>query len=320
MLGWLSGTESDEGLSEYGGVGLAGKYGVITIGTNWGSNMSFYSGFSTNADKTVKRYQNLHRPSLPPLDTSKVYLTYVVMESGDSPIYWYSVQRQVWSDPARGKLPIGWSLGPTTFELFAPIMEYYYQNATPNDSFFLALSGWGYCHPYRNLMAKTKRPQTSWQDFLAITQTYLDRLELDQISLYTDAWFAFDRKKQDVITGKFARLRNVDAIFMGMGRDENALELGPNYLFDDKTVVCHVVTRWDEKNIGRSEENNQWLIDEIWRNTPSCRPAFIAVHPLSWSYYPSDLLFVTEKLGQDYVVVSPPDFVELFKQSKTSVK
>jgi hypothetical protein len=103
---------------------------------------------------------------------------------------------------------------------------------------------------------------------------------------------------------------------MGMGRDEGIIESGHNYTIgEENTLVSHVVTRWDATSIGRSEKNNKWLIDEIVRNTPAQRPAFITVHALSWAYYPSDLVSVLEGLGDDYVAVSLDDYRKLYISS-----
>jgi len=41
------------------------------------------------------------------------------------------------------------------------------------------------------------------------------------------------------------------------------------------------------------------------------------VHALSWSYHPSDLVAVAEKLGEDYVAVSPAELVEPINASLT---
>ena len=316
MIGFTEGTGSEKGLTEYFGVGLAGEYGKLMSVCNWSTSLSFYSGISVDIDKIVSKYSKIRRAQTPALDNSKVYVAFAIVESGDSPIYWQAVQRRVWEDPARGQIPIGWSLGPTSFEIFGPIVEYFYDQASANDYFFLAVSGSAYVHPYRNFMSRTSNPEKSWARHLELLQKYIDRLKMHQIALYTDAWTKFDREKNDPVTLRFAELRDIDMLIMGMGRDENALEIGPNYMLGKRNaVVSHVVTRWDTANIGRNDKNNAWLAEEIRKNTPSARPAFIVVHPLSWSYYPSDLVEVLKQLGSDYVAISLPDFCELYKKA-----
>ena len=80
-------------------------------------------------------------------------------------------------------------------------------------------------------------------------------------------------------------------------------------------LVSHVITRWDAANVGRSPENNRWLTNEIRRHTQEDRPAFIHVHPLSWSYYPSDLVEVLKELGEAYVAVTPPELKRLYLEA-----
>jgi hypothetical protein len=105
-------------------------------------------------------------------------------------------------------------------------------------------------------------------------------------------------------------------LIMGLGRDENAIQLGPNYLIGPRNVmVSHVVTRWNSNNVSRNDRNNEWLASEIRKNTPAQRPAFITVHPLSWSYWPSDLVNVMNRLGSDYVAVSPEALRKLYNST-----
>lgn len=84
----------------------------------------------------------------------------------------------------------------------------------------------------------------------------------------------------------------------------------------NNALVAHTVTRWDPANIGRNPANNQWLIDEVIANTPAQRPAFMVVYPLSWSYYPSDLQYVLNGLGPEYVPVTLRDFKILYEESQ----
>ncbi len=317
LIGWLGTDHTDDGLTEYHGVGLAGEYGKITVGSNWGTNLSLISGIEVDIPAMVQRYQKRLDNPMPRLQSDKVYLCFAVQESGDAPIYWECVQKKVWADPARGKMPIGWSLGVPVFELCPAILEWFYDNASAKDHFYIAMSGTGYCHPYRGLFSKTKNPRAEWEKYLSITDHYLKLSRIGQMGLYTDAWLPFDRSKQDPVTLKFAEgLSAVDTLIVGMGRDENVLEMGHNYLLGKRNVlVSHVVTRWDAHNIGRNAKNNQWLAEEIRKNTPQQRPAFLFVHPLSWSYFPSDLVDVMDRLGDDYIAISPEHFRPMYLQA-----
>ncbi len=313
---WYSGRDS--GIEEYTGVGLAGKYGKLTVPCDWTSNMSFLSGVEVDFKKAVTDYKERLNKNRTPLtlDEEKVYICFDIVDSGDAPVYWQCDQYFVWQDPERGKLPINYAVGPTTMELIPPILQWYFENATAKDYFYMGLSGACYTAPYREFMSLTDNPEAAWSEYLGLTQQYMDRLSLSEISLYTDAWEVYDRAEQDATTMKFVNhLKGLEALILGLGRDEHITEKSPHYFLGENNVlVSHVATRWDPQNIGRNPDNNQWLVEEIRKNTPTYRPAFMHVHPLSWSYYPSDMLEVLKTLGPEYEAVTISQFNELYRR------
>ncbi|ARN57065.1 GxGYxYP domain-containing protein [Sedimentisphaera salicampi] len=317
LVGWLDGGEDDIGLTEYGGVGIAGEYGMITLGTNWGANYSALSGISVDFASMIKRYQAKKDYSVPKLEDDKVYLSFVIQDSGDAPAYWQAIQAEVWKDENRGKLPIGWGITVSSLEMSAPMVEWFYDNAKANDYFYFCISGAGYCHPYRDFCSKTKNPEQAWDRYFTIIDEYAEFTGIEELGLYTDAWLEFDRKENDPVTKKFVNsLENIDTFILGLGRDKNIVKQGHNYLLgQEDSLVSHVVTRWDTKNTYPNKENQQWLANEIRKHTPKKRPAFIMVHPLSWSYFPTDLLKVTEMLGNEYQAISPRIFRDLYLKS-----
>ena len=109
-------------------------------------------------------------------------------------------------------------------------------------------------------------------------------------------------------------LKGIDTFIMGMGRDEDIVKDGHNYYIGKSNVlVSHVVTRWDASRVGqRDQQNDRWLRDDIILHTPEERPAFIMVHPVSWSYFPSNLTNVSKMLGDEYIAVSPDHFRKLY--------
>ncbi|AQQ71367.1 hypothetical protein SMSP2_01740 [Limihaloglobus sulfuriphilus] len=317
LIGWIDGGADDHGLSEYYGVGLAGRYGKVMLGSNWGINLSFHGGINVDFEAMTADYRSRKPSKTVELEDDKVYVALAVQESGDAPIYWECVQKKAWDDPGRGRIPFGWSIAPGVFEMCPGIIEWFYENATENDHFYFCLSGLAYCHPYRNFLDRTPEPQAAFEQQLDIVNRYARMAGIRQMGLYTDAWLDFDREKNDPITLNFAQgLEGINTLIMGMGRDENALEIGPNYFIgDNKTLVSHVVNRWDAAKVqDRDEANRRFLADDIRRHTPKERPAFIYVHPLSWSYFPSDMIKVMEMLPDEYVVVSQDEYYRLYSE------
>ena len=313
IIGWWSGG-NDEGQMEYYGVGLAGEYGKLCFCCGQTNNLSLLSGIPVDIAKMVSQYKK--RPISPPpvLDNNKVYISFVVID-GDSPDCWQGIQYKGWQDSGRGKIPIGWGITSPT-ELMPPVMQWYYENATPNDFFFLPPSGACYVHPYRDFLSKTPDPNAAWDGYLSLTQYYMDLLDMHEISLFTDAWLEFNRKDKDPTTLRFVNgLKKVDTLIMGFGRDKGITKY--NYLMGQNNVlVSHVITQWDPNNVGRNRKNNLWLAEEIRKHTPKTRPAFVYANPMFWSYWASDIVEVFNELGNEYIAVSPSDLKALYLQAQ----
>jgi hypothetical protein len=310
---WYS--EKDSGINEYSGVGLAGLYGLITYPCDWNTNLSFHSGIKIDWKKVGAKYRSSRTCQKEVFDKNKIYVCFAITDSGDSPMYWQAAEHKVWQDEKMGQIPISWSLGPGCIELTPVILEWFYDNIPAEDRFFLGYSGAGYTHPYQNLFSKTKSPEKAWAQYFDITDFYMNTLDIEYVCLYTDAWKEFSRKEKDPLTAQFAdNLPKVEAFIMGMGRDEAMTAEKALYCIGKSNVlVIHVMTRWDTQSIGRNAKNNQWLADEIRKNSPQSGAGFVMVHPLSWSYYASDLVEVMNLLGEDYEVVSLPTFVDFAK-------
>lgn len=306
---WYSGV--DEGLNEYTGLGLAGEYGKWTVVSDWCANLSLLAGVRAQCAEAVKAYERrLAHPAAPP-GPKRVYVCVDVVESGDAPCYLQNRQYVVWRDPARGTIPINWSMAPAAFELMPSIAEYYYREATPNDRLYLSISGAAYTHPYRSFNGKTKRPESAWRAYLRETARAMRRMHSAEVGLYTDSWKPFDRAACDEITRRFAEnLPALRTLVLGMGRDADRTADNGNYVLGQPPVlITHILTRWPVDYASRTREQNvQWLVDELRANTPATRPAFMSIMALSWAYAPSDIAEVFARLDPEYVPLTLPQF------------
>ena len=306
---WYSGV--DPGINEYAGVGLAGEYGKFTVCCDYASNLSILSGIEADLDGAVARYRARLKPPGKTLDKHKVYLCIDIVESGDAASYLQNRQFEVWADPKRGEIPINWSMGAGAFEMEPPIAEYYFDQATPNDYIYMALSGAGYCHPYRAMMSKTPGPEQAWDEYIQLTGTWMRQMGCHEIGLYTNAWKPFDRARHDAVTKRFADgIPGLSALVLGMGRDEGMNALNGNYVLGERHVaVSHVLTRWPLDYATKTrEENVAWLVQDIREQTPAGRPAFMHAMALSWAFNPSDIVEVYGRLGESYEVLTLPGF------------
>ncbi len=315
---WYSGPDS--GINEYDGVGLAGEYGKITVVSDWVSNCSLLSGVKVDFAPLAKAQRARSETPPPDLDPARVYIAFNVVESGDAPSYLETRQTEVWADPKRGSVPIGWGLGLCAAELMPPVVEYYLQSATSNDRLFAAISGAGYTHPFRNFMARTPNPDAAWKDYLHVTAGLMDRLDFAELGLYTDSWKPHDRAAREPVLRRFAEEIPQAALLMpGMGRDDELTAANATYPLGGTrdTMVSHILTRWPTDYAALTKEKQiDWLVKEIQENTPPERPAFLQAMALSWAYGPSDIAEVARQLGHDYVPVSLPQYAALWRKAR----
>ena len=109
-------------------------------------NLSFWATFPLPADAVGGKARRLPSgDSGKPLDRSKHYVTFETNE-GDTPRIVVSAFGSSWSNPARGSVPVAWSVDPVLSERFPALMDYYASTAKPNDSFIGGVAGGGYVY------------------------------------------------------------------------------------------------------------------------------------------------------------------------------
>jgi len=114
------------------------RHGHFSI--HFGANWSFHCH--------VKAHKPFHqRPSAKQVKLQqKIYLAFMQSE-GDTLKFPLTFGYGGWFDPKRGQVPINWGINPLMARQFPAVLEYYYDEATPNDYFFAGCSGAGYVYP-----------------------------------------------------------------------------------------------------------------------------------------------------------------------------
>jgi hypothetical protein len=101
-----------------------------------------------------------------------------IMSDGDNFQYLEHHLHQMWLDPARGQVPMGWTVSPTMLDAMPGILDYYSRSATANDCLISGPSGYGYTYP------------NDWQDgnaldrFVARSDDYCRRAGLRIITIW----------------------------------------------------------------------------------------------------------------------------------------
>eukprot|EP00051_Salpingoeca_urceolata_P020888 m.319128 g.319128 ORF g.319128 m.319128 type:complete len:366 (+) comp19702_c0_seq1:1103-2200(+) len=328
MLGFW-GSNAASGLSEYDGVGLAGRHGIYTVCCALATNLSLLSGLIVDLVGAIAAYR-LRVQCAPDVtyNASKVYVAMQVVESGDAPGYWQYRQYKVWADPKRGTLPVGWAMGCGLAELAPAIALYFFNSATEQDYLYAGLSGVAYVHPYRQFNNATSNVTAAWDHYLNLTNAALDRLNCSTMVSYTDAFKPFVRATQDAVTRRLlSGAPRCDTLVLGMGRDGLVEVPSNNYRIqvpmpaapghNRSALVSHVMTRWPLNFTDLSQpERNAWLAADLRAQVEphlGQRPLFLSAMALSWAYTPADMAAVFDLLGPEYQPVSVPNLARLLQ-------
>ena len=84
-------------------------------------------------------------PPKPPLE-NKIYVAFILSD-GDNLQYVEHLMRKLWNDPARGQVPIGWTVSPAMVDAMPGALNFYYESGTRNDNLISGPSGYGYAYP-----------------------------------------------------------------------------------------------------------------------------------------------------------------------------
>lgn len=148
---------------KYGGVATEWRLGEILScyngymdadapGLNAMANASFFQHFPLKAkypQANIPTVDDLRKRGLIGSDdsvTSKAYVT-VYVGDYDAAAWLYQRMPDLWDDPARGSIPLGWAFNPNLADRFPVGMDYTRETASPNDTFVCGDCGAGYLNP-----------------------------------------------------------------------------------------------------------------------------------------------------------------------------
>lgn len=314
VMGWPM--HVTKGIEEYTAVRLLSEYGKWVPGTSFTSNGTVLSAVRPNprvfrhASDPAPRYSTR-------LEQDKVYLSINILDSGDAHWYWQFYQRRIWADPERGSVPTGYGMNMTLLDALPLVAQWYYEHRAPGDSFF----GFLYMNApvYASRFRKEDRERI-WSDFVRRTGTYLKRLGMDGLELYTGGTASPSAPKD--LLRRFTRgIPGLRYILAGLGRHADVRPEASVEIMDG-VVVFHTLTNFrvwsltDDLSRRTMEDENTWLAAEILSHTPTVRPAFMTAMAVSWTYYPSWLKDLKSRLPSEYVLVSPGELARLYREHR----
>jgi len=217
-----------------------------------------------------------------------------------------------WSDPMRGKVPIGWPIGPLIRELAPTVLARFMLTATENDYFMAALTGIGL---------------TSLPDFGAKYPGMEDELTAGYAGLTAEhmkrlGWTMVNPWSPPPMKNLRTFARNIpglEGMLEGYGRHEGLTYEKANYLLDG-VPVFHNVTKG---SVGSSRNDTvsesyakraRALVDNIKAVKVDLRPGFMHVWTIGWDFTPTILKMVADQLPPEYAVVRPDELAALYKK------
>ncbi|PZP50084.1 MAG: hypothetical protein DI598_06380 [Pseudopedobacter saltans] len=143
-------------------VTLTSKHGMRVEGLNTFPNLSFTSMTPPSKDFKFKNNHHLQEEQTYKPE-KKVYITLVQTDG---------LGLGSWNNPERGTIPYAWEVTINWYWMAPVLLQFYYENATPNDFFIGSLSGPGYLYP-------KAIPDSLFEPLMHIADTICKKLDLN---------------------------------------------------------------------------------------------------------------------------------------------
>lgn len=281
-LGWFS----NDVQGEFNSVEITSKHGIPVIASDFMSNMTAFAG-------TRVKPANQKPVKVPKLE-NKIYVTFTFGE-GDNFQYNQHHMRNLWQDPARGKVPINWSSSPLLYDGAPAILDYYERTATKNDLLVAGPSGAGYFYP--NVF-----PEKSFQPFLKQTYSYLKKSGMTIPYVYNRI-AGQDIPLNDQKAADYQKYYKTSGLLLMNYGDGSRVNIQNGTL--PVSSVYEVSTAQDGKN----------LLADAKANWDGKSPLFISVGLLAWNMTPSDVVTIVDSLDQNYQVVRADQYFSLIREA-----
>lgn len=296
-LGWF--------VSEPFGIRLTSSSALLTFASDHCTNLAVWSslpgnpiqadtrvpvGVSTGQDITDEREYG-----------RKTYLSFTISE-GDNLQYCQHRLLRLWRDPARGSLPLGWTIAPALKQVMPDMAAFYYRTATENDTFIAGPSGAAYILP-------SLWPHKHRVAFLQLSAEFMRAMNLAHLQvLDSRSWFTWFNMRflnpglQKIFAAQLTAC-GLRGIFSGAG------DLYPSWHLRAGLPIY--------QNLGLALNSQRAL--HLIRSAIARGTRFINIYIFAWTINPGDLQRIMEQLGDEVCVVSPARLLELLEQESKPV-
>jgi hypothetical protein len=267
------------------GVTAASSYGVVTCASDWCTNLSNFSG--TSRKVAVKG-----TPKDMPQIENKIYLAFI-MSDGDNLQYQEHHLRDIWNDPARGTVPMGWTMSPMMLDAMPGVLNYYYKTATPNDCLLCGPSGYGYTYP------NYWTDQTALAQFIAKTDEYCRRSGFRIITVWNTIKGGIDPSVGAAYADNAPSLLGVTAEDAGNGLT----------IYDKKLPGFSLSATYCGNMVQLTREIRGSSVG--WEGKS---PRFLIIQAQPWGgLMPKDFVKLVDGLDPNYVIVRPDTIFKMMR-------
>ncbi|WP_126628220.1 GxGYxYP domain-containing protein [Dictyobacter alpinus] len=294
-MGWV--------VHEQSAVSMASHIGMTVVASDYALNMEVWSAMQTERTPRPPRKVERIQPH-----KEKIYLS-LTMSDGDNIQYCQHRLRQLWQDPARGSLPLGWGLPPVLLQAAPAMADYYLRTATENDEIMAGPSGLGYiypsCWPKSHIEPFVQQTGSLMQDFGMTTLDILDvdpvfRTGLPLIARFSFRGMQFTNAALQRLFAQQLADYGVTGILSGSGYTGRP---GHWRYQGDFPIYHHLGFTF---SVDRTVKMIKFA-SRIFRQ----RPLFLSVYLIAWNMTPSDAKQVIDQLGAEYELVLPSTLLSL---------
>ncbi len=311
-LGWF--------VNEPFSIRLTSRAAVLTLASDHCTNLAVWSslpGTRSKENEQITAATDSSAPDLsvteqasavPPLateagepfDAHATYLSFTVSD-GDNLQYCQHYLLRLWRDPARGTLPLGWTIAPALWQTMPRLAEFYRRTATENDVLIAGPSGAAYILP-------SYWPRGQRAAFLQLTATSLQTMGATLLQvLDSRTWLSWFSMKflnpglQELFATELAA-HGLRGILSGAG------SLFPSWHMRGGLPV------YQNLGLALNPQRTRSLI----QSARARGTRFINIYIFAWQICPGDLQRIVQQLNGNVRVVTPARLLELIQQAKNT--
>ena len=263
--------------SEANGLTWIASYGIPVLASDFYRNGSVYSG----SPRTI----NIPPIPPPPPLTNKIYVS-LILSDGDNAQYMEHVMKMWWENPARGKVPIGWTADPLVADLDPVMINHYWSTASSNDCLIAGPDGAGYAHFELWNSANVAA-------FASKSDGYLQRTGFRTITVWDNVTTGIAQSfatNCPTLLGLFDQGGSYSSVNFGL----KTIPLTPTYSSDTNSIISAITSAASGFN--------------------GTAPVFIAGQAVTWSLTPADMLNIANSFNPNIYQFVRPDHLLLLYQ------